>query len=301
MRKYDKIGLIGLGVMGFGMANNLTKAGYTLIACDINKERIKMLDNQDKVISVDKACDVLKYTDTVITMLPNSPHVKAVLYGEGGLLTGNIPADLFYIDMSSISPDVTREIGKDLAAKGVKFIDAPVSGGQAGAKNGTMTIMVGGPKEYLDDAMPIFNVLGKTIVHCGGCGCGQVVKVANQLMSAINLISMSEAFTLATKGGVDPSIVMNVIKAGSGRCWAVEDRMPHVLKGEFEPGFTIDLHTKDISLAVDMAKNMKLPLYATNLVNEIFKTAQVKGLGKKDNCAVINLYEDLAGVEVRSK
>ena len=299
MRKYDKVGLIGLGVMGYGMALNLIKAGYTLVACDVNKERIKMIPDQDKVIAVDHPCEVLEHTNTVITMLPNSPHVLEVLEGEQGLLSGAIPEDLFVIDMSSISPDVTKEIGKKLEEKGVKFLDGPVSGGQSGAMNGALTIMVGGKAEDLEDAMPLFQAVGKNIIHCGECGAGQVVKVVNQLMSAINLISMSEAFTLGTKAGVDPEIMMNVIKGGSGRCWAVEDRMPQILKGNFDPGFTINLHTKDIKLAVDMAKNMNLPLYATNLVAELFKTAQVKGYGMNDNCAIIKLYEELAGVEVR--
>ena len=136
MRKYDKVGLIGLGVMGYGMALNLIKAGYTLVACDVNKERIKMIPDQDKVIAVDHPCEVLEHTNTVITMLPNSPHVLEVLEGEQGLLSGEIPEDLFVIDMSSISPDVTKEIGKKLEEKGVKFLDGPVSGGQSGAMNG---------------------------------------------------------------------------------------------------------------------------------------------------------------------
>ncbi|HIY18425.1 MAG TPA: NAD(P)-dependent oxidoreductase [Candidatus Blautia avistercoris] len=299
MRTYEKVGLIGLGVMGYGMALNLLKAGYTLVACDVNQERIKMLPQQEKVIAAENPAQVLEYTNTVITMLPNSPHVLEVLEGENGLLTGEIPEDLFLIDMSSISPDVTREIGRKLEEKGIKFLDGPVSGGQSGAMNGTLTIMVGGKEEDLQDAMPLFEAVGKNIIHCGQCGAGQVVKVVNQLMSAINLISLSEAFTLGTKAGVSPEIMMNVIKGGSGRCWAVEDRMPHILEGDFEPGFTIDLHTKDVKLAVDMAKNMNLPLYATNLTAELFKTAQVKGYGRKDNCAIIKLYEELGGVEVR--
>ena len=299
MAKYEKVGLIGLGVMGFGMAVNLLKAGYTVVACDINQERIKMLPEQSKVIAVSKPCEVTEHTNVVITMLPNSPHVQSVIYDENGLLSGKTEG-LFLIDMSSISPDVTREIGKDLKAKGIKFVEGPVSGGQSGANNGTLTIMCAGDDKDIDDAMEIFEAVGKNIVRCGECGAGQVVKVANQLMSAINLISMSEAFALAVKAGVNPEIVMKVIQGGSGKCWAVDNRMPEILKGNFEPGFTIYLHTKDVKLAVEMAKNMNLPLYATNLVAELFKTAQVKGLGKKDNCAVIKLYEELAGVEVRS-
>lgn len=300
MAKNNKVGLVGLGVMGFGMAENLIKAGYIVVACDINLDRIKMLSDQSKVIAVSNPCEVTEHTNVVVTMLPNSPHVQSVIYDEKGLLAGKTEG-LFIIDMSSISPDVTREIGKDLKEKNIKFVEGPVSGGQAGATNGTLTIMCAGDDKDLDDAMPIFEAVGKNIVRCGNCGAGQVVKVANQLMSAINLISMSEAFALAAKAGVNPEIVMNVIQGGSGKCWAVDNRMPEILKGNFEPGFTIDLHTKDVKLAVEMAKNMNLPLYATNLVAELFKTAQVKGLGGKDNCAVIKLYEELAGVEVRSK
>ena len=301
MREYNKIGLIGLGVMGFAMAENLIKAGKTVVACDVNEERIKMLHDQSKVIAVKKPCEVLEHTNTVVLMLPNSPHVDAVINGEDGILSSKTPDDLFVIDMSSISPDVTREIGKKLEGLGIKFIDAPVSGGETGAINATLTIMTGGKAEYLEEAMPVFEILGKKIIYCGDCGAGQTVKVVNQLMSAINLISMSEAFTLGTKAGVDPEIMMNVIKGGTGRCWAVEDRMPRILEGEFSPGFKIDLHTKDIKLAVDMAKNMNLPLYATNLVAELFKTAQVKGLGGYDNSAIIKLYEELGDVEIRKK
>lgn len=299
MRKYDKIGLIGLGIMGYGMAENLLKAGYRLVVCDINEERVRMLPDQERVTAVTRACDVWKHTNTVITMLPNSPHVLSVLEGENGLLTGELPEDVLYIDMSSISPDITREIGKKLADKRIRFLDAPVSGGQSGAMNGTLTIMVGGNADDLTDAMPIFEIVGKNIIHCGPCGAGQVVKVVNQLMSAINLISLSESFVLGTKAGVRPEVMMDVIKGGSGRCWALEDRMPHILDGDFRPGFKIDLHTKDVRLAVDFAKNMNLPLVVTNVVCELFKTAQVKGLGELDNCAIIKLYEELGDVEVR--
>ena len=167
MREYNKVGLIGLGVMGYGMAENLLKAGYTLIACDVNQERIKMLPMQEKVVAVDKPCDILKHTNTVITMLPNSPHVLEVLEGENGLLSGDLPEDFFMIDMSSISPDVTKEIGKKLEGMGIKFVDGPVSGGQSGAMNGTLTIMAGGKEEDVKEAMPIFEVVGKNIIHCG--------------------------------------------------------------------------------------------------------------------------------------
>ncbi|MGI6084935.1 MAG: NAD(P)-dependent oxidoreductase [Acetivibrionales bacterium] len=300
MRTYNKVGFIGLGVMGIGMAANLQKAGYELVVNDIDLKRAELLPDPSKVVTVSKPCEILDYTNTVILMLPNSPHVESVINGENGLLSAKKLDDLFIIDMSSISPVVTKKLGEQLEAAGIKFIDAPVSGGQAGATEGKLTIMVGGKKELLDDAMPLFQVVGKNIIHCGETGSGQVVKVVNQLMSAVNLIGMSEGFTLGVKAGVDPEIMMKVIQNGSGRCWAVENRMPEILKGNFKPGFTIDLHKKDISLAVDMAESLNVPLYVTSMVFEIFKQAQVQEKGKLDNGGIITLYEDINGVQVRS-
>ena len=301
MRSYNKIGFIGLGVMGLGMASNLQKAGYHLIVNDIDPRRADQLPDQSRVTSVPKPCDVLEYTDTVILMLPNSPQVETVISGQDGLLSGTLPEDAFIIDMSSISPVVTKRLGKQLGALGVKFIDGPVSGGQSGARGGAVTIVVGGPGGLVEDAGPLLKVMGKEIIHCGECGSGQVVKVVNQLMSAVNLIGMSEGFILGTKAGVDPEIMMNVIQGGSGRCWAVENRMPEILKGNFQPGFTIDLHKKDVSLAMEMSQSLNVPVYVTALVYELFKQAQAEGKGKLDNGAVITLYEDLTGVKVRSK
>lgn len=300
MRTYQKIGFVGLGVMGIGMANNLLKAGYELVVYDINPARVELLSDPSKATVVAKNSEIFEQTDTVILMLPNSPHVESAIFGEGGLLESKIPENAFIIDMSSISPVVTEKIAEKLSAKGVKFLDAPVSGGQSGAAEGTLTIMVGGSDELFEDAAPIFQVLGKKIIHCGKNGAGQVVKVVNQLMSAVNLISMSEGFILGTKAGVDPKIMMDVISGGSGRCWAVENRMPEILKGNFQPGFTIDLHKKDLGLAMEMATSMNLPLTVTAMVNDIFKTAQIEGKGKLDNGGIITVYEDLLGVKVRN-
>jgi len=301
MRNLSTIGFVGLGRMGFPMATNLLNAGKKIVAYDINREVIKSLPNQENVTGVDSAAEIFGHTNTVVLMVPNSPQVKDVIYGEGGLLSAGVPEDCMIVDMSSISPDVTREIAADLKQKGIKFVEGPVSGGVSGAKNAALTIMCGGGKENVDEVKELFEIVGKKIIYCGESGFGQAVKVVNQLMSAINLISMSEAFVMGTKFGVDPVVMRDVIVSGSGRCWALEDRMPQILAGNFEPGFSIDLHTKDIKLAVDMAKNMNLPLFATNLVAELFKTAQVKGLGNLDNGAIIKLYEELAGVEVRSE
>lgn len=299
MRDLSSVGFIGLGHMGYHMVNNLAKAGMKVYIYDVVPAAVARFDGVTNVEAVSKASELAAKVKTVILMLPNSPHVRSALFDEGGVLSGEIPEGFFVIDMSSISPDVTREIAGELAAKNVKFVEGPVSGGVSGAEKGALTIMCAGKKEYVEEINELFEILGKKIVYCGDSGAGQAVKVVNQLMSAINLISMSESFVLGTKFGVDPNIMRDVIVAGSGRCWALEDRMPEILKGNFQPGFAIDLHTKDVKLAVDMAKNMNLPLYATNLVCELFKTAQVKGYGKLDNCAIIKLYEELGGVEVR--
>lgn len=299
MGSFEKLGFIGLGIMGVPMATNLLKAGYKLVVYDIDRERINNLPMQENIIAASSPKDVAENVSTIITMLPNSPHVEAVINGKNGILEGNLKPGSFIIDMSSISPGVTKKLGRQLDELGIKFLDAPVSGGQTGAINGTLTIMVGGKKDVFDEIYPIFTSLGKRIVYCGTQGSGQVVKVVNQLMSAVNLIGMSEGFVLGVKNGVDPVIMREVINNGAGRCWAVDDRMPRIMDGEFDPGFTIDLHKKDISLAIENANELNVPLYATSLVNEIFRTAQQKGIGKKDNSAIIKIYEELAGVEVR--
>ena len=301
-KQFSKIGLIGLGVMGYGLGLNLAKNGYTVYANDVFQASIDRMVAADPehIIGVKDSCDILKETNVVITMVPNSPQVQEVIdkiFAD----ESKIPADMIFIDMSSISPVATRDIAKQMEAKHITFVEGPVSGGQSGAMNGALTIMAAGKKEAFDRVHEIFEAVGKNIIYCGESGCGQAVKVANQLMSAVNLVGMSEAFEMITKYGVDPTIALNVIKNGSGRCWAIEDRMPQILKGNFQPGFKIDLHTKDIKLATNMAESMNLPLPVTNLVAELFKTAQNKGYGKLDNCAIIKLYEDLGGAEVRAK
>lgn len=300
MRDLSNIGFIGLGRMGFHMASNLAKAGKQVYIYDLIPEAVARFEGIENVHPVSGNAEMAQNVKTVITMLPNSPHVETALFGEDGVLSGDIPDDFFVVDMSSISPDVTRELSAKLNGMGVGFVEGPVSGGTIGAEKGTLTIMCAGEKEAVEEIRELFEILGKTIIYCGETGAGQAVKVVNQLMSAINLIGMSEAFVLGTKFGADPQVMHDVILHGSGRCWALEDRMPEIMKGNFTPGFTIDTHTKDVKLAVDMAKEMNLPLYATNLVCELFKTAQVKGYGDLDNCAIIKLYEELGGIEVRN-
>ncbi|GIO19662.1 2-hydroxy-3-oxopropionate reductase [Oceanobacillus oncorhynchi subsp. incaldanensis] len=297
MNNKNSIGFIGLGVMGFPMASNLLRAGKELVVFDINAEQAARLPYQEHVTIASSKEELAKQVDMVLLMLPNSPHVKEAVTGEGGLIE-SLPAGALLIDMSSISSTVTKEINKKLEEKNIDMLDAPVSGGQSGAVNGTLTFMVGGKKVNYDKALELLQIMGEKVIHCGEVGSGQTVKIVNQLMSAVNLVSMSEGFTLGVKGGVDPEIMREVILNGSGRCWALEDRMPVILDRNFEPGFTVDLHTKDISLALEVGKELQVPLYATSLVHELFKTLQAKGEGGKDNSAVITLYEALAETEV---
>lgn len=300
MKNAKRIGFIGLGVMGIPMATNLLRDGYELVVFDIDPNSVKKLLFPDKVTSVSSPKEVGAAVDIVILMLPNSPHVKDVVIGEEGLIETLSPQSLI-IDMSSISPSMTKNVGQELEKANIHFLDAPVSGGQTGAENGTLTIMVGGNKDIIREVNPILSVLGKRIIHCGKLGSGQIVKVVNQLMSAVNLISMAEGFTLGVKGGVDPKIMQEVISGGSGCSWAVTDRVPAILERNFEPGFTIDLHSKDIKLAMEMAQELNVPLYVTFLTHELFKTLQLKGEGGKDNSYIIHLYEELSNIEVKSE
>ncbi|MCG5102570.1 NAD(P)-dependent oxidoreductase [Oceanobacillus alkalisoli] len=297
MNNKNSIGFIGLGVMGFPMASNLLEAEKELVVYDINEEQAAKLPFQERVTIAASKAELAEKVSIVLLMLPNSPHVQDAILSKDGLASNLSPGDLI-VDMSSISSTVTKEISEELEKNKIEMIDAPVSGGQSGAVEGTLTFMVGGKKENFDKAFEFLQIMGEKIIHCGEVGSGQTVKIVNQLMSAVNLVSMSEGFTLGVKGGVDPEIMREVILNGSGRCWALEDRMPVILERNFEPGFTIDLHTKDISLALEVGKELQVPLYATTLVHELFKTMQVKGKGKNDNSAIINLYEELADIEV---
>lgn len=297
MNNRQWIGFIGLGIMGFPMASNLLEAGKKLVVFDINIEQAKQLPHQEQVVMASSLSDLASQVDTVLLMLPNSPHVEETILGDAGL-GEELPAESLIIDMSSISSVVTKKIGKVLEDQNIKFVDAPVSGGQSGAVEGTLTFMVGGENEHFDQANSLLQIMGKKIVHCGVIGSGQTVKIVNQLMSAVNLVSMAEGFALGVKGGVDPSIIRDVIVNGSGRSWALEDRMPEIMKRNFDPGFTIDLHTKDVTLALEVARELDVPLYTTSLVYELFRTLQIKGKGTLDNGAVMTLYEELAGIEV---
>lgn len=296
-----KIGFIGLGAMGKPMAQNLLKAGYTLIIFDINPQPVAELVAWGAE-KRETAAQVAKDVEVVITMLPADDEVKAVILGEEGVLAG-AKAGLVIIDMSSIAPHTSIFIAAEANKKGVKFLDAPVSGGTIGAEKATLTIMVGGDKELLDIHMGILQTLGKTIYHVGGVGMGETVKMVNQMLVGINMAGIAEALVMGTKLGVAPEVLYKIIRASSGNSFLIDHRVPdYILKGNFtQPGFAIDLLRKDLGLALESAKVSKIPLFITSQAYQYYTRASAEGLGKKDMSAIIELIEETAGVKVREE
>lgn len=292
------IGFIGLGIMGRPMAKHLIKAGHALVAYDIVAASLA------DVVAAGAAggksvADVAARCETIITMLPDSPDVQAVLAGEGGVFSA-AKAGTLVIDMSTISPVVTRQLAAQAQAKGIKLLDAPVSGGERGAIEAALSIMVGGDAAVVQEAMPLFQIMGKTIVHVGGTGAGQVVKACNQVMVAMQMQAMAEALVLGTKAGVDPARVIEVLTGGYARCRVMEVRGPEIIKRNFKPGFRTNLHYKDLNIALSTGAEYGVPLPGTALVQEFFKAMRAAGHGDYDHSGVITVLEELAKVEVKS-
>ena len=294
-----KIGFVGLGVMGGKMASNVLKAGHKLTVYDIAKENVKTLTDQGAVAG-DSAADVAEKSDVIMVSLPNSQIVEGVILGEDGVLEGAKKGSVI-IDFSSITPKVIREISEIAAKKGVDVVDAPVSGGAAGAENGTLTIMVGGKKEVFDKVKPYLEAVGNSIKHVGDVGAGDTIKAVNNLLLGINMVATAEALVLGKKAGLKEDVMYDIISKSSGSSYALTAKYEkYISKGNFEPGFMIDLMHKDLQLAVDTAKDLKLPLISGNLSQQIFEAARAEGLGGEDISSVIKIFERWADVEVRS-
>ena len=291
------IGFIGLGIMGRPMAKNLIKAGYSLVVCDINPVPVNELVALGATQEA-KPANVARKCPHVITMLPNSPEVKQVILGKEGVLEGAAPGCVI-VDMSSISPMAAREVGEATASKGMKFLDAPVSGGEPGAINATLSIMVGGDPMVFEECKPLLSAMGKSIVRVGDVGSGNVTKLANQIMVALHIAAMSEALLLGTKAGVDPELIFNAIRGGLAGSNVLEAKAMRVMAGNFEPGFKIDLHVKDLNNAMEAARAVGVPLFLTSQVIEILMALQVEGKGQMDHSAILTFYEELARAEVR--
>ena len=270
-----KIGFIGLGIMGKPMAKNLLKAGYELVVFDINQDAVNEVVAAGAK-SAPTSKDVAAQSEVVITMLPNSPHVKAAVLGANGVLEGAKPG-LVLIDMSSIAPLASQEIAAAVAKKGVEMLDAPVSGGEPKAIDGSLSIMVGGKKELFDRSTELLSKMGKSVVLCGDVGAGNTTKLANQIIVALNIAAVSEAFVLATKAGVDPELVFNAIRGGLAGSTVMEAKAPMIMAGNFKPGFKIDLHIKDLANAIETGHDVGVPLPLTASVMEILQALKVDG------------------------
>ena len=292
-----KIGFIGLGIMGKPMAKNLLKAGYELLVYDIIKESVDALTSAGaEAAGSSKA--VAEECSIIITMLPNSPHVKAAVLGEGGVLEGAKPGSIL-IDMSSIAPAASIEIEKACAQKGVQMIDAPVSGGEPKAIDGTLSIMVGGDRTVFEKVRDgILLKMGASAVYCGAIGAGNTTKLANQVIVACNIAGAAEALTLAKKSGVDPSLVFEAIKGGLAGSAVLNAKAPMMLEGNFAPGFRIDLHIKDLGNALDTGHENGAPLPLTAAIMEMFQTLRADGLEKDDHSGLANYYAKVSGVKI---
>jgi len=291
-----KIGFIGLGIMGKPMAKNLIKAGHDLTVFDIVEPAVEELQKFG-ASRARSSEEVASRVDLLITMLPDSPDVEKAALGSEGIFEG-IRAGSTYIDMSTISPVTTKKVAEAAMAKQVRVLDAPVSGGEKGAIDATLTIMVGGNKKVFDDYLPVFQVMGKNIVYCGEIGSGQVVKACNQILVAGVLEAASEALVLGAKAGVDPEIVLKVIAEGYAMR-VLDVRGPLVLKRDFKPGFKTRLHYKDLSIALAAGSEYGASLPVTSLIHEMMGAMKVLGRGETDHSAIITLLEDLAKVEVK--
>ncbi len=292
-----KIGFIGLGIMGKPMSKNLIKAGYSLVVADKNAASIDELTALGAASAATPKA-VAAQCDVIITMLPNSPQVKEVALGENGVIDG-ARAGAIFIDMSSIAPLASREIAAALHAKGILMLDAPVSGGEPKAIDGTLSVMVGGDKALFDQCHGLLSAMAGSVVHTGDIGAGNVTKLANQVIVALNIAAMAEALVLATKAGVDPELVFQAIRGGLAGSTVLEAKAPMVLNRNFKPGFRIDLHIKDLANALDTSHSVGAQLPLTSAVMEMMQALRVDGLGTADHAALACYYEKLAKVDVK--
>ncbi len=287
------IGFIGLGIMGRPMARNLLKAGYPLVVHNRSKSAVENLISSG-ARDGGSPKGVAGQVDILITMLPNSPDVEQVALGPNGIIEG-ARSGLIYVDMSTISPIISQKVNKALSAQGVRMLDAPVSGGEKGATEATLSIMVGGDRAVFDSVLALLQAMGKTITYLGPLGSGGFTKLANQIIVAINLTALGEALTLAKKAGLDRELTLKALGGGLAGSRCLEQKTPNYLANTYNPGFKIDLHYKDLGLIMESARALGAPLPATALVQELFSALRARGRGGLDHSAVITLLEDLAG------
>ena len=292
-----KVGVIGLGIMGKPMARNLIKAGHQLAVYDIVPEAVAEMAASGAARG-ESAKDVAARSEVTITMVPDGPEVEAAILGPAGALEGAEPGSIL-VDMSSISPLVAQKVGEACAARGVEFLDAPVSGGESKAIDGTLAIMAGGKQETFDTVLPLFQAMGSSAILTGPVGAGNVTKLANQIMVAVNIAAMGEALVLATKAGLDPEVVFNAVKGVLAGSSVLNAKAPMVISRNFKPGFRIRLHQKDLRNALLAAEAMKVSLPFTSLAQQVLTALMNAGRGELDHSAIATFIEDMAKTEVR--
>ncbi len=293
-----KIGFIGIGNMGTPMSTNLLKAGHELIVYDIREEAM-----EEPVRHGAKAArspkEVARNSDVVITSLPTQKALEEVVLQRDGVLEG-AKRGCVLIDTSTVSPSTVKRIAAIAKERGVEVLDSPVSGGVAGARAATLTMMVGGNKGVFERYLEIFQAIGKNIYHVGDVGSGNIVKLVNNLMSLISVAALSEGMVLGMKAGVDPETLHRVISVSTGRSYALEVKLPNLIsKGRFEAGFAIELACKDLGLAIDLGREMGVPMFVTNVAQQVYELARARGMGRLDHTAIIKMLEEAAHVEVR--
>ncbi len=288
----EKVGFIGLGIMGRPMARNLMGAGYELVVYNRSPEKARELAGEGAT-AVGSPREVAESCSTVITMLPDSPEVREVLAGERGVFEGLGEGSLI-VDMSTISPVVTRELAAEARKRGAAMLDAPVSGGEPGAVGGTLSIMVGGEEGDFERARPLLDVLGGTVTHVGEVGAGQTVKACNQVVVALTIEAVSEALVLGSKAGVEPAKILDVLSGGLAGNKVMEAKREHFLGHDFEPGFKVELHHKDLGIALATGREYGVPLPVTAIVDQMLLTMKKHGWGGEDHSALLKVIEDLS-------
>ena len=291
-----KVGYIGLGLMGKSIARNILKAGFPLVVHNRSRAAVDELVAEGAVAG-DSPKEVAAQVDVVFTNLPDTPDVEKVVLGGNGILEG-AHEGLVFVDNSTIKPASARMIADKLSEKGTFALDAPVSGGDIGARNGTLTVMVGGEAPALEKVMPVFQAMGKTITHVGGAGAGQVAKAANQIMVAAQMVAMGELLVFSKKAGVDPRKVVEAIKAGAAQCWTLDVKPPRLFEGNREPGFKAHMQLKDLGIILETAKEYDIPVSGTAENTKLFQQMIDSGMGELDNSAVVGVIEKQAGVGI---
>lgn len=293
----SKIGFIGLGIMGKPMCKNLLKAGYEVTAFDLNPSSVEEVVACGAKAGSSNA-DVASKSDIVITMVPNSPHVKAAVLGAGGVLEG-AKEGLILIDMSSINPSVSQEVCAEVEKRGCFMLDAPVSGGEPKAVDGTLAIMVGGRADIFEKVKEILQVMGATVSRCGEIGAGNTTKLANQIIVAANIAAVGEALVLGKKAGVEPEAIYQAIRSGLAGSTVMDAKVPMMLEGNFKPGFRINLHIKDLNNALDAGHDMGASLPLTAQIMEMMQWLKANGCETEDHSSLVKYYENLANTDVR--